>query len=56
MNVSFLLKQYFSDTLDATIDVFDAQTLNEVYQQVLKVLTSHFEIEISVLQSLSYCF
>lgn len=56
MNVSFLLKQYFSDTQDATIDVFDAQTLNDVYQQVLKVLTSHFEIEISVLQSLSYCF
>lgn len=56
MNVSFLLKQYFSDTQDATIDVFDAQTLNDVYQQVLKVLTSHFEIELSVLQSLSYCF
>lgn len=56
MNVSFLLKQYFSDTQDATIDVFDAQTLNDVYQQVLRVLTSHFEIELSVLQSLSYCF
>lgn len=56
MNVSFLLKQYFSDTQDATIDVFDAQTLNDVYQEVLKVLASHFEIEISVLQSLSYCF
>lgn len=56
MNVSFLLKQYFSDVNDVTIDVFDAYTLNEVYGQVLRTLTSHFEIEVSVLQSLSYCF
>lgn len=39
-----------------SIDVFDAHTLNDVYQQVLNTLTSHFEIEVSVLQSLSYCF
>lgn len=56
MNVSFLLNQYFHNDKDVTIDVFDAQTLNDVYQQVLKILTSHFEIEVSVLQSLSYCF
>lgn len=56
MNVAFLLKQYFPDTSNASIDVFDSQSLNEVYQQVLKTLTSHFEIEVSVLQALSYCF
>ena len=56
MNVAFLLKQYFKDSDDVSIDVFDAQTLNDVYQQVLKTLTSHFEIEVSVLQALSYCF
>lgn len=56
MNVSFLLKQYFNGTDDVTIDVFDSQTLNDVYQQVLKTLTAHFEIEVSVLQALSYCF
>lgn len=56
MNVTFLLKQYFADVNDVTIDVFDAHNLNDVYQQVLQTLTSHFEIEVSVLQSLSYCF
>ena len=56
MNVSFLLKQYFQGIEDITIDVFDAHSLNDVYQQVLATLTSHFEIEISVLQALSYCF
>ncbi|MDO4526373.1 MAG: STAS-like domain-containing protein [Bacteroidales bacterium] len=56
MNVSFLLKQYFDRTENVSIDVFDSHTLNDVYQQVLKTLTAHFEIEVSVLQALSYCF
>ena len=56
MNVSFLLKQYFDGAKDVSIDVFDAHTLNDVYQQVLKTLTAHFEIEVSVLQAMSYCF
>lgn len=56
MNVSFLIKEYFEDKKDISIDVFDAHSLNDVYQQVLRTLTSHFEIEVSVLQSLSYCF
>ncbi|MDO5447192.1 MAG: STAS-like domain-containing protein [Prevotellaceae bacterium] len=56
MDVSFLLKQYFKGIDDVTIDVFDAHTLNDVYQHVFTALTSHFEIEVSVLQALSYCF
>jgi len=56
MNVAFLLKQYFSGVTDVSIDVFDSHNLNDVYQQVLKTLTAHFEIEVSVLQALSYCF
>lgn len=56
MNVSFLLKQYFNNLSDVSIDVFDTHTLNDVYQNVIKTLTSHFEIEVSVLQALSYCF
>ena len=56
MNVAFLLKQYFHGAEDVSIDVFDAHTLNDVYQQVLKTLTAHFEIEVSVLQAMSYCF
>lgn len=56
MDVAFLLKQYFDGTENVSIDVFDAHTLNDVYVQVLKTLTSHFEIEVSILQSISYCF
>ena len=56
MNVSFLLKQYFDNLSDVSIDVFDSHTLNDIYQNVFKTLTSYFEIEVSVLQALSYCF
>lgn len=56
MNVAFLLKQYFDGAEGVSIDVFDAHSLNDVYQQVLNTLTAHFEIELSVLQALSYCF
>lgn len=57
MDVAFLIKEYFKGVENnISIDVFDAQTLNSVYSNVLRVLTSHFEIETSVLQSLSYCF
>ena len=56
MNIAFLLKQYFPETDNVSIDVFDSHSLNDVYQQVLQTLTSHFEIEVSILQALSYCF
>ena len=56
MNVAFLLKQYFPEKENISIDVFDSHSLNDVYQQVLQTLTSHFEIEVSILQALSYCF
>ena len=56
MDVSFLLNQYFKGDDNVTIDVFDAITLNDIYSRVMTVLTSHLNIELSVLQSLSYCF
>jgi anti-sigma regulatory factor (Ser/Thr protein kinase) len=55
MDVAFLLEKYFKGAKDVSIDVFDAQTLNSVYKDVIAAMTSHFEIEISVLQALSYC-
>jgi anti-sigma regulatory factor (Ser/Thr protein kinase) len=55
MDVAFLLGKYFKGAKDVSIDVFDAQTLNSVYKDVIAAMTSHFEIEISVLQALSYC-
>ena len=55
MDVAFLLDKYFKDAGKVSIDVFDAQTLNSVYKDVITAMTSHFEIEVSVLQALSYC-
>ncbi len=55
MDVAFILDKYFKGTADSSIDVFDAQTLNAVYRDVINAMTSHLEIEVSVLQALSYC-
>ena len=55
MDVAFILDRYFKGTENVSIDVFDAQTLNAVYHDVVNAMTSHFEIEVSVLQALSYC-
>lgn len=55
MDIAFLLNKYFKGKNNVSIDVFDAQTLNTVYRNVIHALTSHFEIEVSVLQALSYC-
>ena len=55
MDVAFLLDRYFKGAKKVSIDVFDAQTLNAVYKDVVAAMTSHFEIEVSVLQALSYC-
>lgn len=56
MDVSFLIKQYFNDSANVSIDVFDSVSLNRVYQDVINVLTAHQDIEVSVLQAVSYCF
>ena len=50
-----MLDKYFKGAQNVSIDVFDAQTLNTVYKDVINAMTSHFEIEVSVLQALSYC-
>lgn len=55
MDVAFILDRYFKGKENVSIDVFDAQTLNAVYKDVVKAMTSHFDIEVSVLQALSYC-
>lgn len=55
MNIAFLLEEFFKGEKNVSIDVFDAQTLNSVYKDVITAMTSHLEIEINVLQALSYC-
>jgi anti-sigma regulatory factor (Ser/Thr protein kinase) len=55
MDIAFLLDEYFSGAEKPSIDVFDAETLNSVYRDVIQSMTSHLDIEVSVLQALSYC-
>ena len=55
MDVAFILDKYFKGKEKVSIDVFDAQTLNTVYRDVVTAMTSHLDIEVSVLQALSYC-
>lgn len=52
MDVAFILDKYFKGKENVSIDVFDAQTLNTVYRDVVNALTSHFEIEVSVIWKL----
>ena len=44
MDVAFLLDKYFKGAQNVSIDVFDAQTLNTVYKDVINAMTSHFEM------------
>ena len=52
MDVAFILDKYFKGRKNVSIDVFDAQTLNAVYRDVVNAMTSHLDIEISVLMLL----
>lgn len=57
MNVSSLVTTYFSNSIGkSTIEVFDAENIYKVYTHIVEALMLHPDIEVSVLQSLSYCF
>lgn len=57
MDVSKLLNNYFISVKgDVSINVFDASTINAVYQRVISMLTNQLKIEVSFLQGFSYCF
>ena len=42
MDVAFILDKYFKGKGNVSIDVFDAQTLNTVYRDVVNAMTSHW--------------
>lgn len=57
MNVDRLINRFFADMASATkIDVFDAENIYSVYTDIVNSLLTHSDAELSVLQSLSYCF
>ena len=57
MNVDRLLEKYFKTSEQpVSIEVFDSDSIFGVYSDIVKLLNSHSEIELGVLQALSYCF
>lgn len=58
MNIDSLLKRYFVNDSNVvpTIEVFDDQNIHRVYSEIVNLFKSSVEIELSVLQLLSYCF
>lgn len=57
MNVGGLLQSYFnSDDKLSKIYIFDNESIYSVYSEIVNLLKNYPEIELGVLQSLSYCF
>lgn len=57
MNIDSLLKRYFDNNSTLpVIEVFDSENIHLVYKDIVNILKKHPDIELSVLQTLSYCF
>lgn len=57
MNVDSLLNHYFKGSeTHPLIEVFDNENIYNVYSDIVKSLTDYPDIELSVMQALSYCF
>ncbi len=57
MNIDRLLYKYFA-TSEAipNIEVFDTESIYNVYSDIVRLLNGYPDIELSVLQGLGYCF
>ena len=57
MNVDRLIKRYFIDSNHhPMIEVFDYDTIYGTYRDIVALLNTYPDVEVSVLQALSYCF
>jgi anti-sigma regulatory factor (Ser/Thr protein kinase) len=57
MNVNELVKRYFGGcTQTPTIEVFDRENIYNTYTDIVSLLNQSPNIELSILQGLSYCF
>lgn len=57
MNVGKLIERFFSEnSQNPVIEVFDNKNIYDVYTDIVNMLSSYPDIELSVLQGLSYCF
>ena len=57
MNVDSLISRYFAHgRQQPTIEVFDHDTIYTTYRDIVSLLNGYPDVEVSVLQALSYCF
>ena len=56
MNLDGLVRTYFEGTSLPVIEVFDNESIYDVYKDIVNLLKMQQEIELGVLQALSYCF
>lgn len=57
MNVDKLINRYFgNEPSPPVIEVFDSDTIYNTYNDIVSLLNSKPDVEVSVLQALSYCF
>ena len=57
MNVAYLLNRYFDNcNKNVIIEVFDNKNIYSVYTDIVNTLSSNPDIELGVMQALSYCF
>ena len=57
MNVDSLIRDFFNNDLSLSkIYTFDNESIHCVYTEIVNLLKQSPEIELSVLQTLSYCF
>lgn len=57
MNIDSLLKRYFGDSNTLpVIEMFDSESIHAVYRDIVNTLKMQMDIELGILQTLSYCF
>ncbi len=57
MNIDGLIRKYFGESgAPVSIELFDNDSIFSVYKDIVNLLKAKPDIELSVLQALSYCF
>lgn len=57
MNLDGLINKYFGECSSLpVIEMFDSESIHSVYKDIVNMLKKQPDIELSILQTLSYCF
>ncbi|MBQ9554834.1 MAG: hypothetical protein IJV05_01270 [Muribaculaceae bacterium] len=56
MNINRFIDKYFNHEASISIEVFDDSNIYCVYKDIVEALNFYPEIELTVLQAMSYCF